>query len=142
MAARISHPSSAIIIQRYTKKPADQYRASPSRLGRKLICSSPRPPSLSRWLKQIMASRSPSSAKRISIIKPAKPDHAHRHTQRSSRLNENLQSRRRREKFPPRILFRCTPIAQPEPASLKFRPSPNPHLWKRLPRTVSLKRTL
>src|SRR5262249_14847935 len=86
----------------------------------------------------------PSSAKRISIGAPFKPvpGYARRHIPRSSRSNENLQSRYRREKFPFRTLFRCTTIAQPTPASLKFRSVPNPCLRKRLLRTVSLKRTL
>src|SRR5262245_62063071 len=69
------------------------------------------------------------------------PDYARRHIPRSSRSNKNLQSRRRREKLPFRTLFRCTPIAQPTPASPKCRSVSNPLVQKRFPRTVSLKRT-
>src|SRR5262249_7490407 len=70
------------------------------------------------------------------------PGYACRHIRRSSRSNENLQSRCRREKFPFRTLFRCTPIAQPTPASPKCRSLSNSRLQKIFPRTVSLKRTL
>src|SRR5262245_65474490 len=67
-AARTSLPSSAIIIRRYTGKPGGRYRASPGRLGCNVICSSPRPPSLRRWLNRATAGMSSSAAKRIFMI--------------------------------------------------------------------------
>src|SRR5215813_10610439 len=67
-AARTSLPSSAIIIRRYTGKPAGRYRASPGRLGRKVICPSPRPPSLRRWLNRATAGMSSSATKRMFMI--------------------------------------------------------------------------
>src|SRR5262245_14635997 len=67
-AARTSLPSSAIIIRRYTGKPAGRYRASPGRLRRKVICSSPRPPSLRRRLNRTTAGMSSSAAKRMFMV--------------------------------------------------------------------------
>src|SRR5499426_3320916 len=72
-AARTSLPSSAIIIRRYTGKPGGRYRASPGRLRRKVICSSPRPPSLRRWLNRTIAGMSSSAAKRMFMVTTPRP---------------------------------------------------------------------
>src|SRR5215510_2804261 len=72
-AARTSLPSSAIIIRRYTGKPTGRYRASPGRLRREVICSSPRPPSLRRRLNRTTAGMSSSAAKRMFMVTTPRP---------------------------------------------------------------------